>query len=205
MLFESGLPGLLRTQCLKRAPSPRHLNALCRTGGDRSSSGGSADTRGKLPAGGGGGGDHEGLRRRRLQRLPLGDGDEEGEDEMMQEEGDEDLEEEEEDEDEDGEGLYDPGRHHNNILDHAAAMAAAAAGLPLPGAGRGGGGAKRPAGPKQPKQPAPALGPRKYVSSQITVPILEQEGCFNMTQVDAARHLGFGSSTVLKKASGVGG
>ena len=25
------------------------------------------------------------------------------------------------------------------------------------------------------------------------------QGCFNMTQVDAARHLGFGSSTVLKK------
>jgi hypothetical protein len=141
------------------------------------------------------------LRRRRLQRLPLDDGDEEGEDEMMQEERQEDMEE---DEDEDGEGLYDPGRHHNNMLDHAAAMAAVAAGLPLSGAGRGGGGggAKRPAGPKQPKQPAPALGPRKYVSSQITVPILEQEGCFNMTQVDAARHLGFGSSTVLKKASG---
>lgn len=87
----------------------------------------------------------------------------------------------------------------------AAAVAAAAAAAAPEGEGADGAaaapGRKRP--PKSPKPLVP-MGQRKYVSSQITITILEQEGCFNMTQVDAARHLGFGSSTVLKKVSGRG-
>lgn len=76
------------------------------------------------------------------------------------------------------------------------AAAAAAA-----GEGEGAEGAAPPGRKRPPKSPKPLvpMGQRKYVSSQITISILEQEGCFNMTQVDAARHLGFGSSTVLKK------
>ncbi|KAI3437699.1 hypothetical protein D9Q98_000148 [Chlorella vulgaris] len=77
----------------------------------------------------------------------------------------------------------------------AAGFAAAAADAAEGGDGE----APRPAKRSKPAKPLAELGPRKYVSSQITIPILEAEGCFNMTQVDAARHLGFGSSTVLKK------
>lgn len=48
------------------------------------------------------------------------------------------------------------------------------------------------------EQSAPVpLNPPPQPSLLLRPPVLQ--GCFNMTQVDAARHLGFGSSTVLKK------
>lgn len=53
--------------------------------------------------------------------------------------------------------------------------------------------------PKKAKKPLAPLGPRRYVCSDITMEILEREGCFDMTEWDATRHLGFGSATVLKK------
>ncbi|KAL4433415.1 hypothetical protein ABPG77_010268 [Micractinium sp. CCAP 211/92] len=68
----------------------------------------------------------------------------------------------------------------------------------LPGGdgGRGGkrrrGGAAR--GPKVPK------GERKYTSSELSIAIFEAEGVFNMRLDDAARQLGFGSPTSIKKA-----
>ncbi|PRW20564.1 RWP-RK domain-containing transcription factor isoform A [Chlorella sorokiniana] len=83
-----------------------------------------------------------------------------------------------------------------------AAAAAAAAGVAAAAVAAEGAAAaaaeKKPRAKKAKKALAP-LGPRRYVCSDITMEILEREGCFDMTEWDATRHLGFGSATVLKK------
>ncbi|KAL4451623.1 hypothetical protein ABPG75_007285 [Micractinium tetrahymenae] len=56
------------------------------------------------------------------------------------------------------------------------------------GGGESGGGGKR----ERKREPP------RYRVKDVTLEILEQEGCFNMTQVEAARHLGFGSPTSIK-------
>ncbi|KAL4433414.1 hypothetical protein ABPG77_010267 [Micractinium sp. CCAP 211/92] len=40
--------------------------------------------------------------------------------------------------------------------------------------------------------------PPRYRVKDVTLEVLQREGCFNMTQVEAARHLGFGSPTSIK-------
>ena len=46
------------------------------------------------------------------------------------------------------------------------------------------------------------VGRRKYISTELTLEILEREGCFEMPQLQAAKHLGFSSATSLKNVGG---
>ncbi|KAL4451621.1 hypothetical protein ABPG75_007283 [Micractinium tetrahymenae] len=43
------------------------------------------------------------------------------------------------------------------------------------------------------------IGRRRYTSEQLTLAVLEAEGCFDMRNTDAARHLGWKSKTILAK------
>lgn len=48
-------------------------------------------------------------------------------------------------------------------------------------------------------KPVEPVGKRKFTASEITLEILESEGCFDLDQLSAARRLGFTSPTTLKK------
>lgn len=171
-----------------------------------SSSGGSADTQSKLPggsadsAGARGGGCVKRAAAQKRRRITKEDEESEDEDEMLREMEAEAGSDSELDEGEErgGDAGSDTEAAGGEGAAAAAAPAAASPSVPASQDAEPGAKPKKERPPKKDKPPVP-LGPRKYVSSQITISILEQEGCFNMTQVDAARHLGFGSSTVLKK------
>ncbi|PSC76547.1 RWP-RK transcription factor [Micractinium conductrix] len=144
------------------------------------SSGGSADTASGVPS--------DGRARRATAKRRRLDG------EAKHEEGDsEALPSDEDDEEDEAAGGLGRGNSFDAAINEAVGVLTGGV------AGGGEGGEQQRKRPKAPAKPPVPLGQRKYVSSHITVSILEQEGCFNMTQVDAARHLGFGSSTVLKK------